>query len=92
MPETLPNSGRSTLCNAKEVGMGKSVEFLSLANEFNPDTFTFSMEADEAETLMIIAQEEVEAASTIWHRQFVAFADSSSGQWLHGQVNGLAFQ
>ena len=92
LPETFPDSGRSTLCNAKVVQMtDNTVDFLSLPDEFNPDTFSFSLDADEAATLTVITQEEVEAASTIWHRQYVAFADPSSGCWLHGQVNGLAY-
>ena len=92
LPETFPDSGRSTLCNAKVVQItDNTVDFLSLPDEFNPDTFSFSLDADEAATLTVITQEEVEAASTIWHRQYVAFADPSSGCWLHGQVNGLAY-
>ena len=69
----------------------ESVDFLSLAGEFNSDTFAFLLDIDEAETLTVITQEEVEAASAIWHRQHVTFADASSGQWLHGQANSLAY-
>ena len=91
LPEALPDSGRSTLCNAKVVSVGESVTFLSLADEFNPDTFSFTLDKEEANTLPVITQEEVDAGSTIWHRQFVAFAEAGSGCWLHGQVYGLAF-
>ena len=91
LPEALPDSGRSTLCNARVVSTGDSVTFLSLTDEFNPDSFSFTLEADEANALPRITQEEVEAASTIWHRQFVVFAEASSGRWVHGQVYGLVF-
>ena len=41
--------------------------------------------------LDIISQKGIDAASTCWHRQHVAFVDVKSQAWMYGQVDGLAF-
>ncbi len=60
--------------------VGETISFKALEDEFSPDLLEFHLEADDAQSLTRIDQDEVEAASTIWHRQHVVFVCETSGR------------
>ena len=60
-------------------------------DEFTTEESTFSIPLHVGKSLQVITQAEVDTASTCWHRQHVAFVESSSQIWYYGQVDALAF-
>ena len=92
LPENFPGSGRSTLVNRKVLIIDEfEMTIKNFTDEFTTDEAVFSIPIDMGRRLQVITQEEVDTASTCWHRQHVAFVDTKTQTWYYGQVDGLAF-
>ena len=84
LPETFPDSGRSTVCNARVIKFDEKDEMValqSIEDEFSPDSFPFVLPVEKVLSLPRVDVEEIKARSTLWHRQHVVYVHRETRTW-----------